>query len=225
MSATILTQLTDQGIQLSNAAGARQLGVGTSWNRLRVGARVCITDSGINLSGTPRFYLGVQAGAVNNPLSGSAATHFVGLITSSGNWTRSGSTYSVASGPFYGKQVGTAISTVAVNVTTVFPWNTYRLYVSMIEITKGSPNFTLQVLTVNNINASPVPFANFIAGMETSSFAGVPAAIGTGSLVAQPAAGIAVNEGTDGQLDSVSIAWDRSSVEVFFADVAYAVFS
>lgn len=225
MSATIITQAGDQGIQLSNASGCRLLSVGNSWNTLRVGCRWAMTDAGLDLTGTPRVYLGVQAGTVNNPLSGSLLTHYVGYLPSSSTWTRSApNAYGLATAPQLGKQVGTTITNSASSSSpNNLPILGSRLYCQFVEITKGSPYSLSMTHSTNSLTAS-ITLAQFLAAMETSAFSGIPGIVGA-AFPATTGLTLVVDEGTDGALDSLCIAWNRTSAEVFFSEVAYAVFA
>ena len=73
--------VNDVRAALSNSTLRRLLSIGSNWTKLRVGVRMSILDSGGNITGSPRFVIGLCASSGNPVNNGSATTgHFVGEI-------------------------------------------------------------------------------------------------------------------------------------------------
>lgn len=213
----------DQRIVLQNSNFARLHSLGTSWSKIRVGMRFSMTNTGADLTGTPLFAMGLCAGTTNIYLD-ATTDHFVGhggnattwgyTVAGSGNMTR----YTPGTGFIYAfKKVGTALTFSGVALAApIFPADataaTRRLH--FVDITKGSPNFTIGGFVCTNMTASPdVLDTDFLAQivLPTPSFANHT--YYTGQT-------IAVNEVANGYLTHASIAWNRSSPTFEICDFA-----
>ena len=198
--------------------------IGTNWTTLRVFVQYTFTDSGANVTGTPRAYLGVMAGntAAAGPLA-STTLNFVGAITTGATWTRSTSNtrYVLTSGVSVGTKIGSTITATAA-VSHFFSADTSLREVWGVEITKGSPNFVVQTLghgVSSTINDNPLD--TVIASIEADTMANArDVLLGVHSL--GTAANVAVDEATNGYLDSIVFAFDRTSPEFQVSAVLYA---
>src|ERR1044071_2239566 len=80
------SSVVDKKISMSNSHFARLHGI-ASWNQIRIAMRFGSTDSGINITGTPEFSVGLCAGTTN--IYGDSSTdHFIGVQTYAGTWSR-----------------------------------------------------------------------------------------------------------------------------------------
>jgi hypothetical protein len=227
-----ISAIEDRRLELGNAQAARVIDIGTSWTRLRVGCRIAFDDSGANITGTPRLYLGVMAspsvGMANGPL-GATTSHFVGLIFGNATLTRNAGPPAYYSGitgatNIMGKKVGAAISFAAANVTmNLSAAPATNRCVMIAEITKGAPNFTLQALSNSATAVNDITLARFLSAMEIDTMAGVEAYLDQFAAHGLVAPGsLAVSEGVDGFLNAVCVAWDRSTPLVHISDMMYA---
>jgi len=229
MSAAIDTvtigSIEDRRLVLGNAQAGRVLSIGSNWTMLRIGIRFAFDDAGVNITGTPRFYFGLLASPsalmANGPLGGSTS-HFLGYKVSTATWTRGTGPVRYAhthvTNQMYVKRVG---STETFGTSGVNSHNESATPASIrsavfLEITKGSPNFTLQVC-INQASTGMVDVTKVMlsAAMEIGTLAGLDAYMDTvagGSFSSLASATIAVDEATNGDLDSICVAWDRTTL-------------
>ena len=234
MSTTItdfpVNSVSDNRLTLSNSQWAATFSFGTDWTRLRIGWRFCIQDSGANITGTPKMMIGVLAdplpGMTNGPL-GTSTSHFFGVKTSKPTWSRiGGSYYDIGGGSPLPYQIITRVGSVeTVNpvASNFIPARqlssqTDHRIVGIMEITKGSPNFTLSGW-YHASGLFDMAFYDLYRAMEIDPFstgywnALGPVYSGTGDT-------LAVDEATNGYFNSVCVAWNRSSPVVYFSDIA-----
>lgn len=223
-----VSAVDDKRIVLSNSQFARPIPFGTTWNKIRIGVRLDCTTSGGNLTGTPRFAVGLCSG--NTDLYGDATTtHFVGVRTNEATWTLTNSNRYLVNGSTLSphKKVGTIFTAG----TAFFPGVQWGIGAGaatpvadrtqfILEITKGSPNFTLQMLGWINPGGVAAPVDNsdvaFYTNMEG---AGNPAATNHTFSAANT---LAVDEGVSGSFDHINIFWDRTTSEIELSDLAVA---
>lgn len=241
MSAPTISRYTinsveDRHIVLSNSTIARKLEIGTNWNTLRILVRLSFDDFGANLTGTPRFWLGVlsnpSANVANGPL-GSTTSHFVGGVTGHTTWTRSTTPtrYYMANAAAFtmGKKVGG--TTTLTNGTLFFHFYAQPSSIRTlfgVEIIKGSPNYTIHFLDHwydGSTLVADVPLYVMQKCMTASTLNNaistyLPAATyGTyGSLSVTTA----VDEGTDGPLNAICCAWDQVTPVCRISDLLWA---
>lgn len=211
---------------LGNAQWAATLAIGTSWTRLRIGARIMIDDLGSNITGTPRLYLGVasdpSATFANGPLSGTGTKHFLGFISSASTWTRNAGPpvyYSLAAAQVVGKKVGSTITMGTGNATQRYVADSTRRWIYFVEIDKtgGSP-YTVYTTLTNATTPADQDEDTMINAMEVDAFASAATLIADGSLNAT----VAVDEVTDGDLNAICCAWDRNAVDMHASEMFFA---
>lgn len=219
-------------VLLSNSQDARVLPFEGSWTSLRIGLRLHMRNQGANLTGTPRFAFGVIAG-VSNLFDDASTSHFVGIRTNSATWTYTGTNrFLLAVGSLVPiKKVGTTVT----SGTAFFPSTQWGIGAAtavtgeingattasadrtllFLDITKGTPNFTLQMFGWQNTGAAPtdVSFEVF----ETLMSSGSPS-LSEHALSAQ--ATLAVDQGADGALNAVTWHWSRLFPHIVIEDIA-----
>ena len=212
---------------LTNAQWAATIVAGTSWNRIRVACRMSLTDSGANLTGTPKLYLGMlaspAAGLTNGPL-GSSTSHFVGVMPEDSTWTRltSGGIHYQADGQHIGKKIGSTRTHAGAAFDQRFSGaeaTPFRM-IYHVEIEKGSPNFTIRTA---GVAASPVDHSltTLISTLESSTMTGANALLtGYGNQNNT----LAVDESADGFLNAICIGWDRTSSALHVSEMFYAIY-
>lgn len=232
-----VSAVEDRRLVLGDAQVARTLSFGSSWNAVRIGMRVSIKDDSANLIGNPRLYFGLMsspsAGCANGPLG--VTSHFLGVKSQASSWTRSvaaGVTYySVATAFAFTKQVGVTETTPGNSGSWVFPTSTtdgwfFPIY---LDITKGSPNFTVLLTywnqTVDNVAVSKTDFARSMEIRSTSTASGLAGYLNalTGVSNYNTSSGsIAVDEGANGSLNAIVVGWDRGYVPIYISDIGWS---
>lgn len=207
----------DKRVVLQNSNWARPFTIDSGWTKLRIAFRVSITDSGASVGSTPRFAIGLCSGSTNIFMD-ATTTHFVGVVSDAGTWSRRTSPTGYGTGTGQIKpatRIGTTLTLGSGFSSSCFEFvdaalaNRTALFV---DITKGSPNYTFQVFSrTNATSGGDVDKATFDAQAETA----VPTItnhtlFGSGTL--------AVNEGTNGTLNHVCAAWDRSTPQIELSD-------
>lgn len=215
----------DQYLSLANEEYVRTLAIGTNWTKLRLGLLAAVTPDGTsNLNGVQLVW-GLCSGKTN-PFGASSTTNFLGMkygITSGGDlWSyvaNAGNPY-FATERLFLKKVGGTITTaspaagevhrVATN-TGALP----RRSVQFLDITKGSPNFTVTQwgITLGSMSKDFTP-AHLLDGLGQAG----TITVNGESMNTMPAT-IAFSE-VAGALDSVDIFWNKSAFPIEIHAVA-----
>jgi hypothetical protein len=216
----------DRGPELTNSGGARTMLIGSTWNVIRVGVLMTIADFGSNPTGAPRFYLGVLNGVVAaNHVLKSTTTNFFGVYINEATWTRNAGPpvyYSLLNIPV-AKKVGATLTTgTDLTATGTISGTTANRNVLLIQITKGSPNWTMELVYPAVAGAqSDRTLAQFKAALEASTVA--LAASGLVNYTASSAIGQAFTEAP--APNAVHFAWDKSSFTAKISAIGYAKIS
>jgi hypothetical protein len=168
--------------------------------------------AGASFGGTPRFVLGMCAGTTN--IYGDATTdHFVGFRTSVATWNYNGTDDGWATLTHLAtKRVGvTDTDSTSLGSQIVTNARATKRFMCILEITKGSPNFSLRTLRPSSLTTGDTSLADFKGVMElpVMGFAGYSLSL---------AQTIAVDEGTDGNLTAGCIFWDQALRGLEFSD-------
>jgi hypothetical protein len=183
----------------SNGTCARKVTIPGGWSKVRVGVRLQIDGTGANIT-TPTFALGLCSGTTN--IFGDATvTHFVGfadILT----WTVSSGWYPISVKP--SKKVGSTLTQGTALGSPVI-WGNLgtdpaRHSLWFVDITKGSPNYTINGFFRTALSVSDPTASDFLTQMALVTPSLSNHAVGTDQT-------IAVNEGTDGTLDSINLFW------------------
>lgn len=187
-----------------------------------------MTDSGANVTSTPRFYFGISSGR-SNVLLDATVTHWLGVVTV--NTFRRVSAgppayYDLANNtgqPWYpGKYINTTLTTgtglgAGSYNAFLFDSTTANRAVMFLDITKGSPNFSIALLCnaapAGTQSASDVDLATYTAQVALSS----PAFTNHIQFSTQT---LAIDEATNGYFDGYNIAWDRTNPNIEISDLA-----
>ena len=207
MANTIVDFSGDKAVEMSNGRFARQpiAGLFSGWTTLRVALLVRMNDSGANITGTPRFMFGLCAGTSNIP-GDATVTHACGCITNNATWTRTAgppgyySPLTIAPSTY----INTTIAT-GTNLSTTSALGFSGTIVNamvFIDITKGSPNYSLRLLSRTNTASGAPTQSDFNA----QSVATTPAFTGHTYTAAQT---IAVDEVANGTFDSAFVWWNQ----------------
>ncbi len=162
---------------LANEEFVRPLSISNNWTKLRLGIMCAVTPDGTNNFLTTTFALGICSGQAN-PFGSNNTTNWTGVEifpASTVNYTANSGNpyYAGASLAAMGKRVGNTNTTSQPGGVFQVGTNTgsvQRRSVLYIDITKGSPNYTIAAFTQGTSNmAVDYTFANFLDGMEQTS--------------------------------------------------------
>lgn len=208
--ATIISRHSLLWAQENNSIIARLVNLGT-WSQIRVGFIHSIRQNVLG-SITPDFAFGLCAGTAA-VYGDASATHFVGASAEATPWTLGGDNF-LTGIILPTKKVGVT-KTTTTNLTT--GWISYADTVSdmkramtILKITKGSPNYSFDMFYRFSGAASDPTFADLTTQMET---AGTPSFT---SHTNSPTRTLAVDEGADGTLTAMQMYWSMttSSIEI-----------
>lgn len=219
MPSTILirtiSSVVDNRIVLSNSHFARPHGI-TTWNKLRIAFRWSMRDSGANLTGTPEFAVGLCSGSANI-FGDLTCTHFVGMRTTRVTWDRTAgppanyAVYITQAGKLVGTTFtlgGNWLSVAGQAMADAAGGNRFCWF---IDITKGSPNYTLGGYARVTGNAGDISETTMKAQAEIDAATLPEHGLNNANTVA-------VNEATDGILSHVCFSWNRSTPEIEISD-------
>lgn len=221
MSQQLITYSGDRRLVLSNGEAIRKPIWYASWSRIRIGLLFAIdrNSSTSNVTGTPILSFGLCSGTSNVWIAGSS-DHIVGVKNINGTWTyQAGPPKRYESGSnnaYQGfKRVGTTVTNASASFNNnLCAWpeaGTPARNAMILEITKGSPNFSMKFWTNNATGAqSDVSDAAFEEAMIVDDMANVGTVSGIGGgTVDSTARTLAVDEGADGALDNIFVYWER----------------
>ena len=238
MSTSILSRVisvTDKRIVLSNSHAAIKLDHvlinNNTWSNIRIGCRIQMGDTGADITGTPKFFFGLlsnpSAGMANGPL-GTSTSHFFGIDTDNATWIRGSNAYTQTS--FHvGTKVGTteslAVDSNFDDFAIGYSLSTVRNAL-VIDFSRPSAWSANVVHPYNDTTAAiDISQAQLLESMILSPLTAAGTLFGYGTSTALSNVGRTVDEGTNGQLNSICMGWDRSSAVMEFSDIVYAVLS
>lgn len=219
-----ISAVDDKRIQLANSNFARPLPTSLvgAWSKIRVGVRCIMDNTGANLVSTPRFFVGLCSGSSNLFLD-ATTTHAVGLVSDDATWTYAAGPpirYGALNSFRCGKRVGSTLTTGSAPQTGLQMFAdpaTANRFMIFVDIQTGSPNYTFGAFLHTGTTTDDITTTMLLNDMPLTtpsrtnhSFNGV----GTQTL--------AVNEGTDGVLNHVHVAWDRATPVIEICDLVVA---
>jgi len=231
MSVDIATFGGKKAIVLTNGAWAGKMSIGTNWTKLRIGMRLAFENSGANISSNNLLYVGVLSNPSvsldNSPLH-LTTSHFVGY--------RSAATFSYLAGtPNRYRLTGLNEGRVTVKVgsgetTAILSAPNYAFSADtsvwgyfFVELSKSGGNMTVEVLVnvdANFANADRDALFNTHPMSTMSRVNSYITAYGGVVLTGVGSTGtVAYNEGTNGDLNSICVAWPHPTISCYIADV------
>lgn len=210
--ANIITDFAgEKRVVMTDARFARKplTGFFAGWSHIRVALYALVTDSGANITGTPRWAFGVCAGSTNI-MGDATTTHFCGAISNVATWNRSTTPtrFNTASMMVPAKQVVSTLTTGTAFGGSAIYLQTAVLSMYFIDIIKGSPNYSFQLFKPTG--AATPTLSDFL----TQAASGVPAFT---NHALSTAVTVAVDEATDGTFDHGCVWWDQSVCNVNIA--------
>ncbi len=231
-----ISAASQNAISMSNATWGRPVTIPASWNKIRIGFRAHMVNTGANLTGQPTFAFGFNSGTTLQ--YGDATTqNFVGCAFDNiATWTYSAtgtSDYSWGSagtGLVARTRIGTTTTDGALISAGGWQFNSGAgassadRQINFLDVTKGSPNFTLKMAIAANTGGicGDVSASNFLLYMGQTT--PVPSESGyNGSSLSSPT--LAVSEGSNGTLNAINFYWNRADTAFEICDIAVAVLS
>lgn len=217
--------MDDKRIVLMNSQFGRAHGVGT-WTKLRIGLRMIMNNTGANITGTPRFYVGLCSGTTNMIMD-ATTNNWCGVATASATWeytagppkvyTGSGSVVLRAA-----KRVGSTYTENATQLNDQGAWAVQadatlaNRFLHFIDITKGSPNYTFDAafMRTNTGTLLDSSLATFLSQVVLDP----PNAQG-GHTAANTPLTLAVDE-SGGTFTHVNIGWNQATPTIEICDLA-----
>lgn len=208
----------ERRLVLSNSQWAADLDVGSSWSTIRFGWRWAAADTGVQMS-EAGCYMGMMstpsANLANGPLSATTG-HFVGLGRINANNYNVGVPNYWSTSWVMRSKVGSTLagSTPASSIALLSSDPSQVRTAHFIEITKGSPNFTLTHVTCAGINAylDIEELSVLKTAMGQATIANVATNMnayvgGSGTRYVSSGVSLAVDEATNGYLSAFVIGW------------------
>lgn len=209
-SSFILAPTTDRYLELDNAEWVRELTIGNSWTKIRLAILASIVPSGTG-DIVPKFVLGMCSGS-SNPFGAATTTNFVGagfvhnLTLTYGAGSGNPSFVSANSTGFISRvnttvNYGGGLSGNFFTTTGTLARRTPLI----VDITKGSPNYTIKTYTPATVDTD-VSYAEFVSAVEAASD---PTAVG--SLGMQSVSNPMAASESPGNLDHVDLFWSLAA--------------
>ena len=229
MSVELITYGSDRRLELGGAEAIRAPSYLDDWTKIRVGLQFSFNAVASNITTSPDLSIGVCHGS-DNVLVASTADHVVGcrLIGVTYTHTTGPPAYFDAGSNKQGrfKKVVSTVTSATVGGTfgtpQYFPNATAVRNILLVEITKGSPNFTLAMAVACTAGAaqSDVTDAMLQTMMEmatiTNATVSAAAGLADNSYNVETYSTLAVSEGTNGVLDHLFVYWDRATHKFSF---------
>lgn len=200
----------DVGLQLGNEEWVRKMALGSTWTHIRIGLLYQISGTATTPGGSG-FAIGICSGT-SAPFGNASTTNFVGVECVAAllyNSTNPNFQFTV-SNLFACKKVVSTITTAATNlgdgsgIWTASTSGTARRGILYVDITKGSPNYTIGI-TGSTLGSAATDFTvpNLLAGM-TQNYGSISLGVGGVLSNGNGAQTLACDE-TAGGFDTVNI--------------------
>jgi hypothetical protein len=238
----------DKRIILSNAGIARKLDIGNDWNRLRIGLRLAFVDVGDNIGAGHELWIGTMSnpdtGLTNGPL-GINCSHFVGFRSRDTNdWSLHSS--SDPTRYYWNSTTDSMTSGRKIGNTFIIQGNLGPIRISctpslnrtivIFELVRSGSNMNGYYLVPGGATAAVRDYSKeeLIAAMEIDgptstslrNYLGLLSGTTTNYYAAGPL-GVAtsVDEITNGPLNSIVVAWNRTITPLIISEVLWAKMS
>lgn len=215
---------------------ARPINIGSNWTRLRVGLRFSSEPTGSyttsSLTGFPKFWVGLLAnplfdnnrGLENGPLT--YTSNWLGVRTNEATWTYSGAPLRYTSELIVLNRVAEINHTGSLGVINygnlILPiTSSYRMPL-LVDFTRSGSTFIVQPAysSTTIFDASDL---TLWAAMAEPNLSASAAMFGNG-MSAKITQSIVVDEITNGEFNSLCIAWSRTSAHIYISEVLWSHF-
>lgn len=216
----------DQRIAIINGELLRKIAILDTWAVMRIAIRYMLNGTAA-VTGNPNMFLGMTHDQDLGYLSANPP-HAVGIHTgATSSITYSSSMFGVT---WRGTKKVAGVSTGTVTDATAFasnalgytPGDVLKRGMVVLEITKGSPNFSLQVAHCVNSGSANVDItqAQMLTAIESSTMAGAATAWSLDGAITNIVT-LAVDETTDGVLNAICVGWDRSVPQMELSEIRF----
>jgi len=227
MSCQIITRNLGSGnvnmLQMQNSQFGRKVNLPVGWNTIRLGF-LWQFNTTTTLTGTPVFIAGFGSG-ITNLIGDASPTNFIGIMLTYDQFLASWNGANALSW-YDGSIPCTNVAGVAtvdwtqkfnsgVNQGVLYPNTGFSFTPVYIDITKGSPNYSINASLNTSSSATPCTEPVFYSNMQVAS----PA---PNSNTYSGAKTMPFDE-SNGNLDSIQMYWDRTTGYPEFAVIAVAV--
>ncbi len=230
MSATIISRtissLVDKKLVLANDHASRTVGISTTWNTIRFAMRLRIDTGGLttDISGG-KLLVGVSSGTANVP--GTPSTdNFIGVGNGDAgqDYTyNAGAPAYFSTGMNFAKRRGSTTTTGS-SVSPYFAGDANVRGGFLVEITKGSPNYTVGFVFPGGATGAQtdLPYSALVSALEAATLTAAATALNAVvSGYSNFSATLATDE-TTGAFDSFAIMWSIASRPLEISEVLYA---
>lgn len=230
MSAEIITVSSDKILKLLNSQGGRMPVYAGSWTKMRIGVRFCLPAVAA-LPGSPKLVIGVcsgPAGPSDAAYANASTTNFCGVKTNTSNWTFAGTP---GTNGYFGaidwrviKRIGTTETAAGADIgsggNNYHSANEGKRSVVILQIEKGSPNYTFRLVSPANGSAAQhdVTDTELLEFMESPDDLGTPSDIVANYSKKITNNTIAMDE-VPGALDHINIYWAQTSIPFYLSDL------
>lgn len=225
-----ISAAVDKKIVLSNSQWAGKMTIGSSWNTLRIAGRIAFTSSGVGAPGA--FAMGLMSdptAGMTNGFLGSNTKNFLGFGSTAAWGYNAGLGYDNTV-----KKMGKILTTTTVaGINTTLITNNPASYrnILMLEIIRGSPNFTVNYIRPNGSGLEAgvdVALTTLRSAIVAATLVNAATTINTltGGGVAYGASGpdnIAIDEATNGSLNAITVAWGGTTINCEISEMIFAV--
>jgi hypothetical protein len=225
------TPQTDHVMRMQNAQAARELLIGSGWSHIRIGLHFQLTAPEADIVGSPMFAFGLQAGSSDdftNP------AHFLGVGFAASQQKLVFNDYMERFGhrkvymattakPVVFRKIGSTVAVSPSSDASDDQWAIsseplYKVAVYL-DITKGSPNFSIFAKYPSTTDILEFPIDR---GEYDEMMAGVynpPGYLTTNTKA------VAIDEGANGDLDTVVFYWSKTSAALDVSAVSVAQYA
>lgn len=215
-----ISAANDRRIVLGSGQAKRRPIYLATWTKVRFAIRFSF-DGSANITGTPLLFMGMCGGVVN----GYANTYAnaLGFASISSTWTLAGTP------AYYGNPLFKARKRL--DTTNIDGSNNFSAYLGaapasirnalVVEITKGSPNFTLNAVCPTTTAGAQTDISELqlVNMMEAATMAGAAAVVSGYGEAGASNFSVAMDEAANGYLDCFDIYWDRSTVPLEISNI------
>ena len=232
-------------LRLLNEEYGREISLGSSWTRIRVGAMLQLEADGINNIGTGSLRFGMSSAKGMHAGSGTAGLWLGGLWASSSNTLSGGTwTYTAAGGNPHFRAGGLYRAQILAGVISgafsaggpslpTGTGSTLRCWPLMMELKKSGTTMIVAMAAINN--PSDVTSANYFTRAHFLDAMVNPAdgiggswptinGVAIGSFGSSTFASYPTNAGVHGEVDAVQIGWNKTTKGLRIFDLAVTRF-
>lgn len=238
MSTTIVSRtirsILDKKLVCSNSQAAVQLEIGNAWNDLFIGTRLAFTDPGANVTGAFSLFglISNPSAGMANGVLGSATSHFIGHYPAVFTQTfarQAGPPVNFTGGSLSGaKKIGSTISNSNGSGTRYSGDPTVR-WPYVLRFLRSGGNISLSRAYPTNTKVPPdcslsvleeaIEGATTAGGVATA----LNATLGASAISSATDAAFAIDEATYGDLNAITLGWNRTTCVAEFSEIVFCV--